>query len=215
MTETREQVYNGLAQYSDDSEKIALIILEIGEDPDASEFPDGTLNRGVDFFASMGEAKAKAIASGREDVAIATQENAMVLLQNSGMSFPPEVVLLFAEAAVQEGSDVALGIQALREASYSRQRKAGDVKFAQKILKDMGASSNIIQEVFSPESVKAFVEAEVTDVPDWDTQKFLTGLTDRRKQRNQLQSSKQQEQAALPQPNVTRETVRAFLAARK
>lgn len=210
--QTREHVYNGLAQYSDDQSKIELIILEIGEDPDAAEYPDGTLEKGLEFFLTLGKAMTKAIESGREDKAIAIQEAAIPMLEKAGMNFPPEIVLLFAEAAVQEGSSVALGMDALRVASYERTKKTTDVKFAKKVLEDLGANSNIIEEVFNPVSIQAFIEAEVVAVPDWEAEKYLAELNAVRERRTQLLTAKEQQQAALPKPQVN---VAAFLAGRK
>lgn len=209
--ESRNHVYEGLSKYSDDQEKIQLTILEIGEDPDAEEYPDGTLQKGITFFSSLGEATAKALESGREDKAIAVQENMMPLLEKAGIPFPPEIVLLFAEAAVQEGSSIALGIQSLRKASYERQRKAGDVQFAHEVLKDMGVNSSVLREVFNPESIQAFIEAEVEDVPDWDTGRLLAGLNKQREDRQHLQPAKEQ-RAALPAAKVD---VKKWLAVRK
>lgn len=217
--ETREKINQDLAEYSSDTNQIELILLELGEDPDANEFPDGTAQKAIQVFESLGTARTKAIASApqqSENTAITIQQTTAIaaqLLEQQGISFPPDVVMVLATAAIEEATQLGRGIETLKEAALAAELQAGNKRITQKLLNMMGAGNGIIREVFTSENIQAFVSDAVPQVSAPDVQGFLAGMEERRKQREQLYSSEQKSLEAHRSTPVTVD-VKAFLARR-
>ena len=216
MSLTREETLEYLGEYSKDLERISLVLLELGEDPDANEYPDNIVERAEKVFETLGNAKTKALASSQESQStqLTVQQTTAIaaeLLEQQGVSFPPDVLMVLAQSAVEEVTQLAECITNLKEDMLFAALDAGDNRITGKVLARLGTTSEIIQEVFTPENVKTFVASAVPQVAAPDTKGFLAGLDERRKQRQQLGVAKQQQRAALPRPKVD---VAGFLAAR-
>lgn len=215
MPLTREETLEYLSGYSKDPEQISLVLLELGEDPDGTEYPDDIVERAEVVFKTLGTAKYQALASGQDNSAIAvreTSEIAVELLEEQGISFPAEVVMVLATAAIEEGAQLARNIQGLKRAALIKGLRTGNDELAEELLETFTGSSSIIQEVFTPENVEVLVSSVVPDAKKPNVAAFLSRLNEQKQSREQLQSTKQEKRAALQPAKVD---VKAFLAARK
>jgi hypothetical protein len=217
-TFSKAETYEFLSKYP--QETIPSVLKQLGYDEDTIEYPADIVERAEKIYESMGLAVetqkqlAESMGQVSQNTKLVVQQTTAIageLLEQQGISFPPDVVMVLAQAAVEEGSQLAQDLATLKEAALVAGLRSSNDSLAQKLLYVMGSSRGIIQEVFTTENVQAMVSNTVPEVAPPDVKGFLNDLDTRRQQRKQLEGAKQEKRAALPRATVD---VKAFLAAR-
>lgn len=221
MVLTRAETMEYLSAYSTDADQISLVLLELGEDPDANEFPDDIVERAEKVFEAFGQAKTKAIA-GSPEKSITVQEVSSIVLQlleSQDISFPADVVMALAHATVVQSTKLADRLALLQEQAFATRLGQNQQQFAQKLLQLSSGGNDTIDEILGDESQVEFIQA-IAPAPSLpavkDTVRAFLGRVDAdQKATRQISGTREQNRAALPSKKVDISTVRAFLAARK
>jgi hypothetical protein len=216
MALTRAETLEYLSAYSADSDQISLVLLELGEDPDGDEYPDDIVERAEHVFAAFGQAKTKALASGREEKAITVQEISAIaseLLESQDISIPDDVVMALAQATVIQSVELADRLALLQERAFVTRLGQNREQFTQKLLRLSNGHSDTLEAVLGDEAQAEFIQSVAPALPSSKdvVQSFLNGLDARQKANRQFSGAREQQRAALPAKKVD---VKAFLAAR-
>ena len=214
---TKQETYELLSKYP--AELTPKVLNQLGYDESTEIYPADIVERAEKIYESLGVAvdiQKQLAPTESENTAITIQQTTAIaaqLLEQQGISFPPDVVMVLATAAIEEATQLGRGIETLKEAALAAELQAGNKRITQKLLNMMGAGNGIIREVFTSENIQAFVSDAVPQVSAPDVQGFLAGMEERRKQREQLYSSEQKSLEAHRSTPVTVD-VKAFLARR-
>lgn len=223
MALTRTETMEYLSAYSTDADQISLVLLELGEDPDANEFPDNIVERAEKVFEAFGQAKIKAIAGSQDgEKSITVQDVSSIafqLLESQDISIPADVVMALAHATVVQSTKLADRLSLLQEQAFATRLGQNQQQFAQKLMKLSSGGNDTIDEILGDESQFEFIQA-VAPAPALPSVKdtvraFLSGVDADQKATRQINGTREQQRATLPSKKVSVDTVRAFLAARK
>jgi hypothetical protein len=215
---TEQETYELLAGYPEGTQE--SVLTSLGYPKGTEIYPEDIVTKAEAVYESMGVAiktqkrLAESIGQDNQDTQLVVRQTIAIageLLEQQGISFPPDVVMVLAQAAVEEGSQLAQDLATLKEAALVAGLRSSNDSLAQKLLYVMGSSRGVIQEVFTTDNMQAMVSNAVPEVAAPNVKGFLADLDDRRKDRKQIEATKQEQRAALPRPKVD---VKAFLAAR-
>lgn len=215
---TKEETYRWLAKYPQHT--IPGVLKRLGYDENTERFPVNIVEKAEKIYESMGIAVetqkqlAESMGSANQDTQIVAQQTtaiAVEIMEAQGITFPVEELFVLAQAAVQDGKEIARSLKELRKAGFVAEAQSGNAEFVQEVLNVMGIGSSVIDQVFSKENIQVLVEDAVPQIAAPDIQAFRTQLEKRREERKQLDAAKQQQRAALPRPKVD---VKGYLAAR-
>lgn len=161
---TKERTYQALSEYSPELETQQLILVELGQDPEADEYPDDILEQVAKVSESFGLAKQKvlesAIESPNTDSEIVRQASdvAVSLLEQEGIvGFDPRSMMLLAQSEVFKAVELANKITAIKERALTAGLQKGNQELLEKLVNGSFNADSVIEQVFSQESMAAFV----------------------------------------------------------
>lgn len=216
MTLSRAETLEYLSIHSTDADQISLVLLELGEDPDANEFPDDIVERAEQIFAVFGQAKVAALSGSQDAKSITVQEvNAIAceLLESQDISIPADVIMALAQATVVQSVKIADQLSQLQEEAFVSRLMQNREQFTQKLLGISTGHSDTIDAVLGDEARAEFIHAVAPNKPvnKEAVKQFLNGLDSKRKADLQISGARERQRAALPPKRVD---IKAFLAAR-
>lgn len=211
---TRKETLEYLSAYSTDADQISLVLLELGEDPDGSEFPDDIVERAEQVFEAFGKANTQAISGSRDEKSITVQqisEIASELLEAQDISIPADVIMALAQARVLQSIELADKLSLLEERALVTRLGQNRVRLTEKLLGISDQHNETIDAVLGDEAQAEFIQAAAPALPTTKdmVQAFIGGLSARQKASRQISGTREQERKALPAKKVD---VKAFLA---
>ncbi len=162
---TKEKIYESLSAYSPELETQQLILVELGQDPDADEYPDDILLQVAKVSESFGLAKQKVLEGTNEfldtdsEIVQKASNMAVSLLEQEGITgFDPRSMLLLAQQEVFAGVGLGKRLNQIKKMALKAELQRGDQEILNE-LSNRGIYNELLAtDVFSAESMTAFVE---------------------------------------------------------
>lgn len=172
---TKKEVYQLLA--SSKPQEIDLLLLELGYDPDQTEYPEDIIDQLETCFQSVNN-NVKRLAGSKNVPGIIDEASGLIVqeLHMANIQIPMQTIAYLAQAAIKQYQTVARVIDRVSKSAFVAEINKQQNEFYRELASTINLSNQTIQETFSENVIDKMVDVAVKPVEAFDIESFLNDI---------------------------------------